>query len=156
LLLHFVYSLPRKLQRNIDLSTTTMMIDAEGEVYVVGCVQDRKLWLVQLPATAWGATRPVQVSSYSTFDQEARCSYILWGDLKSDACGNNAIVISDGDGYAWYWAVNGSDVSGALATPGLYISWGDVGPAGVVTAASTTMLQFIVGGKAYLYVYSLV
>jgi hypothetical protein len=100
-----------------------LMIDEEGEVYVVGCDynDDYKYWLLQLPSTAWGATSPVPVRSYNIFDQEIQCYMNPSGGLYIHACGNNAMIICH-DNDVWYWAVNGSDVAAALANPGISIS----------------------------------
>jgi hypothetical protein len=115
------------------------MVDEEGEVYVVGCDPvsfSGMYWLIQLPSTAWGATMSVPVTSYNIFDQEFldSCPSYPRGDLYTNSCGDNALIISGGDNL-WYWAVNGSDVAGALTTPGtslvehLYdsVCWSDDG-----------------------------
>ncbi|KAK3098363.1 hypothetical protein FSP39_018791 [Pinctada imbricata] len=90
----------------IEDEAQTMLVDANGEVYIVGNVYGGRGMVSKIPMSAWGNNSPVNVNSFTFVPIHTHHHDPVDGSISPD--GNELLIKSKND--VFYFQISGGDV----------------------------------------------
>lgn len=130
----------------------TLMVDPNGEVYLIGVIYSGRGMVSHLPASAWGSSTPVNIETTQFLPIHTHHHDPVSGDISRD--GTELLIKSKSN--IFYWKIENGDVLTSLTKPPVEVPYHptSLGEAICWSADGQSYYTLPEGHHPALYVYS--
>ena len=130
----------------------TLMVDPQGEVYLIGNIYNGRGMVSHLPSSAWGSGQPANIETTQFLPIHTHHHDPVSGDISPD--GSEILIKSKSN--IFYWKVDNGDVMASLMKPPVEVPYHQDGLGEAICFSSDGQNYYIVpeGHNPPLYVYT--
>ena len=140
------------LNRWSEDESQTLMVDPQGEVYLIGNIYNGRGMVSHLPSSAWGSGQPANIETTQFLPIHTHHHDPVSGDISPD--GSEILIKSKSN--IFYWKVDNGDVMASLMKPPVEVPYHQDGLGEAICFSSDGQNYYVVpeGHNPPLYVYT--